>query len=205
MGTAYTALTRDRRDVARELARQVVLSTDDELEKRRFDRLADAHFRPWWLWTGRRTHKFAATDLAGEFLTPVVLAVATALLGAVSASVVARLERGLGTRRRTRRRGGEPAAEAVALATQQQTGPDATELARLWDVCLAAGLDCGTPEEQARRIADAMLAKLVRAVAAAATPPAAPAPSAAPADGAAVPPVLRPDRPTEAEVPAGES
>lgn len=223
MGTAYTALTRDRRDVARELARQVVLSTDDELEKRRFDQLASAHFRPWWLWTARGANKFDPTGAAGEFLTPVVLAVATALLGAVSASVVARLERNLGTLRRHRRRAGEPAAEAGPLRTPERAGPDAAELARLWDICLAAALDCQTPEDHARRVADAMLAKFVQAVAgassstsssassstSAATPSVeagagAAAPPDASADGAPLPQVLRPDRATEGGAPTGE-
>ncbi|MFJ7044156.1 hypothetical protein ACIQVC_12240 [Streptomyces sp. NPDC101112] len=197
MGTSNPALTRDRRDLARELAWQVVLSSADELEQRRFDRLAAAHFRPRWSWFGSRPTSFDNSGLAGELVTPVALAVASALLGAVATSVVARLERSLGTIRRRRRRAGEPMTAHTTSSASGQNMLDATELARLRDLCLSAALECHTPEDHARRVADATLAKFVQAVVGVATDQV--------TDGAPARQGIQPDRSTGNEEPVGEN
>ncbi len=176
MGTAGSELTRDRRHVARELARQVVFATEDELERRRFDQLARAHFRPWWArWA--RPNRFDPTGPIGDFVAPAALAAASALLAAVSTALVARLEDALGAMRRRRRRVREPQAGAP------QPLVDAGELNRLHEICLAAARDCHPSEDEARRVADAVLARFVRALADAAVQP-----TPAPAEPSAVPP-----------------
>ncbi|MFJ5553436.1 hypothetical protein [Streptomyces sp. NPDC093225] len=202
MGTAGSELTRDRRHVARELARQVVFATEDELERRRFDQLARAHFRPWWArWA--RPNRFDVTGAFGEFVTPAALAAASALLGAVSTAVVARLEDRLEELRRRRRRRREPQAGAP------QPLVDAGELNRLREICLAAALDCHPSEDEARRVANAVLARFVQALAdtAAQPTPAPPEPSAvppAPPSGAAPNPSPVPPAPPVGDAgPAG--
>ncbi|MBT2458081.1 hypothetical protein [Streptomyces sp. ISL-86] len=163
-------LTRDRRHLAQELARRVVTETADH-ETRYFDQRARAYFRPHLPWAGRRTTRFDPVGLPGELVTPVALAVATALLGAASTAVVARLERTFGGWRRRRQREPEaaPTSTTPAVTTDSgvptassSTGLSAADLANWRAIALTAALQCNAPEGLARRVADATLAGLVQ-------------------------------------------
>lgn len=162
METTHLRLTRDRRHLAQELARSVVGSVAGH-ETPDFDQRAAAHFRPRLPWT--RPNQFDPQGMAGELATPVALAVATALLGALSTTVVARLERAIGgIRRRGRRQAPLPQAAAPerAMPTAGPARLSATDLAQWRAIALSAALECAAPEDLARRVADATLAKLVQ-------------------------------------------
>ncbi|MGW7453505.1 hypothetical protein [Streptomyces sp. NPDC054787] len=160
-------LSRERRELAQDIARHVVIDLAP-LEERHFEQRARAHFRRRLPWRGHRTTRFDPWGLPSELLTPTALAVATALLGAVSTEVVGSLRQRTRSRLRWR---GQRRAQAPAAVTPPQVPPTPAELVRLHASALAGAR--ATPrvsEELARRIADAALAHLVHSLAATAAP-----------------------------------
>ncbi|MEU9305719.1 hypothetical protein [Streptomyces sp. NPDC048269] len=136
-------------------------------ETRHFEKRVRAHFRASLPWSGWRPTRSDPLGLPGELVTPVVLAVATALLGAVSTELVTRISER--TARRLGRRRPVPAQDAPDVAPAGETpsaaasaGPTASELAQWHASTLAAALGCHVEEEKARRIADATLAVFVQ-------------------------------------------
>ncbi|WP_405496668.1 hypothetical protein [Streptomyces sp. NBC_00096] len=172
LGEASGRLSRERRELAQDIARHVVTDLAPR-EARHFEQRARAHFRPRRPWSGRRTTRFDPLGLPAELLTPAALAVATALLGAVSTEVVAAL--GQRTRSRLSRRG-RRRARAAAVTSPQAPGPDArpdptaAELLRWHTSTLEAARGCRLPEELARRVANAALAHLVQSLGAGPAP-----------------------------------
>ncbi|MEV7590120.1 hypothetical protein AB0O42_07570 [Streptomyces sp. NPDC089922] len=147
-------LSAQRRELAQDLARRVVVGLAPG-EAQRFEQRARAHFRRRLPWRGHRTTRFDVLGVASELLTPTVLAVATALLGAVSTEVVG----GLSRRARRRRRQAALPPEPPAAAPQ----PTVADLARWHAVALRAAPP-RVPEELVRRVVDAALADLVRSL-----------------------------------------
>ncbi|MBT2448615.1 hypothetical protein J7F03_16260 [Streptomyces sp. ISL-43] len=167
LGEASGRLSRERRELAQDIARRVVIDLAP-LEARRFEQRARAHFRRRLPWSGRRTTRFDPFGLPADLLTPTALAVATALLGAVSTEVVGGLtQRTRGRLRRRRQRRAEAAAAVTPPHVPTPAAapePTAAELVRWHASALAAARGNRVPEELARRIADAALAHLVHSL-----------------------------------------
>ncbi|MEU9572396.1 hypothetical protein AB0D62_21510 [Streptomyces massasporeus] len=147
----------ERRLLARALAESVVTEVAAE-ELPLFERRARSHFRPR-LWR-RRPLSVDILGLPTDAVTPAALSAAVGVLGVMSAELVSRLtSRIVGRVARRRRRAEveppEPAAPAV---------PAAAELAR-WRAAALSGALRHVSVQRAERVADSVLAELVRMLA----------------------------------------
>jgi hypothetical protein len=157
LSTSPWRLDAKRRLLARALAESVVTEVAAE-ELPLFERRARSHFRPR-LWR-RRPLSVDILGLPTDAVTPAALSAAVGVLGVMSAELVSRLtSRLVGRVARRRRRAEveppEPAAPAV---------PAAAELAR-WRAAALSGALRHVSEQRAERVADSVLAELVRMLA----------------------------------------
>ncbi|MFI2636605.1 hypothetical protein ACH5A2_40585 [Streptomyces collinus] len=157
LSTSPWRLDAERRLLARALAESVVTEVAAE-ELPLFERRARSHFRPR-LWR-RRPLSVDILGLPTDVVTPAALSAAVGVLGVMSAELVSRLtSRLVGRVARRRRRAEveppEPAAPAV---------PAAAELAR-WRAAALSGALRHVSEQRAERVADSVLAELVRMLA----------------------------------------
>ncbi|MFJ7298156.1 hypothetical protein [Streptomyces collinus] len=157
LSTSPWRLDAERRLLARALAESVVTEVAAE-ELPLFERRARSHFRPR-LWR-RRPLSVDILGLPTDVVTPAALSAAVGVLGVMSAELVSRLtSRLVGRIARRRRRAEveppEPAAPAV---------PAAAELAR-WRAAALSGALRHVSEQRAERVADSVLAELVRMLA----------------------------------------
>ncbi|GHC90466.1 hypothetical protein ACFYN9_30990 [Streptomyces collinus] len=157
LSTSPWRLDAERRLLARALAESVVTEVAAE-ELPLFERRARSHFRPR-LWR-RRPLSVDILGLPTDAVTPAALSAAAGVLGVMSAELVSRLtSRLVGRVARRRRRAEveppEPAAPAV---------PAAAELAR-WRAAALSGALRHVSEQRAERVADSVLAELVRMLA----------------------------------------
>ncbi|MEU3491152.1 MULTISPECIES: hypothetical protein [Streptomyces] len=157
LSTSPWRLDAERRLLARALAESVVTEVAAE-ELPLFERRARSHFRPR-LWR-RRPLSVDILGLPTDAVTPAALSAAVGVLGVMSAELVSRLtSRLVGRVARRRRRAEveppEPAAPAV---------PAAAELAR-WRAAALSGALRHVSEQRAERVADSVLAELVRMLA----------------------------------------
>ncbi|MFF5654135.1 hypothetical protein ACFY8N_37805 [Streptomyces collinus] len=157
LSTSPWRLDAERRLLARALAESVVTEVAAE-ELPLFERRARSHFRP-----RLRRRRPLSVDILGlptDAVTPAALSAAAGVLGVMSAELVSRLtSRLVGRVARRRRRAEveppEPAAPAV---------PAAAELAR-WRAAALSGALRHVSEQRAERVADSVLAELVRMLA----------------------------------------
>ncbi|MFF3328081.1 hypothetical protein ACFYWX_00735 [Streptomyces sp. NPDC002888] len=155
----------ERRRLAQALAESVVTDVAAE-ELPLFERRARSHFRPR-LWS-RRPLSVDVFGLATDVVTPAALSAAAGVLGVMSAELVSRLtSRLVGRVARRRRRAevepaepSEPAAPPVAAPA-----PTAGELARWHAAALSGALRHLSEQQAAERVADSVLAELVRMLA----------------------------------------
>jgi hypothetical protein len=157
LSTSPWRLDAKRRLLARALAESVVTEVAAE-ELPLFERRARSHFRPR-LWR-RRPLSVDILGLPTDAVTPAALSAAVGVLGVMSAELVSRLtSRLVGRVARRRRRAEveppEPAAPAV---------PAPAELAR-WRAAALSGALRHVSEQRAERVADSVLAELVRMLA----------------------------------------
>ncbi|MFF5313334.1 hypothetical protein [Streptomyces massasporeus] len=155
LSTSPWRLDAERRLLARALAESVVTEVAAE-ELPLFERRARSHFRPR-LWR-RRPLSVDILGLPTDVVTPAALSAAVGVLGVMSAELVSRLtSRLVGRVARRRRRAEveppEPAAPAVPA-----------ELAR-WRAAALSGALRHVSEQRAERVADSVLAELVRMLA----------------------------------------